>query len=201
MTLASTIKKTVTLGGRSFAQSKSQTIDESRVRELSLAAAKTGTLSTRTDADTGVLTLASGHGVTTGAVIDVFWSGGTRRNMDVGTVSGTSVPVDGGAGDNLPVLTTAVTAMVVTSEAFVFSGSDAVVITFYNGSGNYAHFSLRSSGAEELYVKLESGAVYVWYSGDGATNPVTGDSITVCRLTHADSTAAATMRFGVGITN
>lgn len=72
------------------------------------------TLTTRTSDSAGVITAPAGHGITTGATIDVYWmktinSGGydypvahIRYGMTVGTVSGTSIPVSGGLGDVLP---------------------------------------------------------------------------------------------------
>lgn len=67
-------------------------------------------LSTRTDATSGTITAPSGHGVTTGATIDVLWTveessyyiSKVRRGVTVGTVSGTSIPISGGLGDDLP---------------------------------------------------------------------------------------------------
>lgn len=69
-------------------------------------------LTTRTSATVGTITAPSGHGISTSDVIDVFWmedfgSYGTakiRRGVTVGTVSGTSIPISGGLGDDLPVL-------------------------------------------------------------------------------------------------
>ena len=58
--------------------------------------AKTGTLSTRTSTTVGTLTMAGGHGITTGVLIDLFWSGGSRARVTVGSVSGNSVPISGG---------------------------------------------------------------------------------------------------------
>lgn len=75
------------------------------------------TLTTRGGDDSGTVTAPSGHGITTGAVIDVYWGaiGGdsyahsyVRHNMTVGTVSGTSIPVSGGFGDVLPASSSAV---------------------------------------------------------------------------------------------
>lgn len=68
------------------------------------------TLSTRTNATSGVITAPSGHGVTTGSTIDVYWmevistynTARIRRNVTVGTVSGTSIPFSGGEGNDLP---------------------------------------------------------------------------------------------------
>lgn len=68
-------------------------------------------LTTRTSATEGTITAPSGHGVTTGATIDLAWAvtvsgdiqaAKVRRNVTVGTVSGTSIPFSGGLGDDLP---------------------------------------------------------------------------------------------------
>ncbi|MBK9128182.1 MAG: hypothetical protein IPM13_10320 [Phycisphaerales bacterium] len=63
---------------------------------------KRGTLTTRTSDTAGTLTMESGHGIATGNTIHVYWDGGKRIGVTVGTVSGTSVPISGGSGDNLP---------------------------------------------------------------------------------------------------
>jgi hypothetical protein len=75
--------------------------------------ARTGVLTARTDFDTGTITMDdSGHGITTGQTLAVWWStfgDGQIRGMTVGTVSGKSVPIDGGTGSPLPDVGTAVT--------------------------------------------------------------------------------------------
>ncbi len=62
-----------------------------------------GTLSTRTDDDTGIVTIASGHGVTTNDTIDVLWAAGKIYGMTVSASDSTTVTLDGGDGDALPV--------------------------------------------------------------------------------------------------
>ncbi len=73
-----------------------------------------GTLTTRTDADNGVVTLGAGHGLQPNDMVDVSWvgpagSGGIRR-MTVSSVSGNDVTVSAtvGASDALPAQDTAV---------------------------------------------------------------------------------------------
>lgn len=75
------------------------------------------TLTTRTNATSGTLTADSAsHGITTGTVMDIAWPEGSnptqngyiRRNVTVGTVSGTSIPFSGGLGADLPATSTAV---------------------------------------------------------------------------------------------
>lgn len=73
-----------------------------------------GTLTTRTDADNGVVTLAAGHGLQPNDMVDVSWAGpagsGGIRRMTVSSVSGNDVTVSAtvGASDALPALGTAV---------------------------------------------------------------------------------------------
>lgn len=67
-------------------------------------------LSTRSSATAGTITAPSGHGITTGSTIDVYWmevintynTARIRRGVSVGTVSGGSIPISGGAGNDLP---------------------------------------------------------------------------------------------------
>ncbi len=61
-------------------------------------------LTTRTDADTGILTVATGHGVTTNDTLDVFWSAGRIHGMTVTGTTSTTISIDGGSGDDLPVV-------------------------------------------------------------------------------------------------
>jgi hypothetical protein len=85
------------------------------------------TLTTRTSATAGTITAPSGHGVTTGATIDVWWVSGSsvfiRRNVTVGTVSGTSIPFSGGDGTDLPSAA---------SEIYVPTSNTAVIDYPYN---------------------------------------------------------------------
>lgn len=72
----------------------------------------TGELTTRTDNDTGVITIpnvgTTAHGITTANTVDLVWVGGTRQNMTVTGVAGTAVSVDGGTGTNLPAASTTI---------------------------------------------------------------------------------------------
>lgn len=173
-----------------------------------IAAAQVGTLSTRTDNDTGIATLSTGHGIETLDVVDVYWSGGVRYGMDA-TVSGNAVTVDGGAGDNLPVQDTAVTVVVQTAIEVNFDGDDAQIIgIFYRNpsdTGAKAHLDLQDSGdatIEEVDLAHETangGCNNQWNIAAGDTNVFTGNRITHGAASH-DSTSAGTLYILVGIT-
>jgi hypothetical protein len=100
-------------GSQSLGSQKVRTADGTVDVSPTLQPGKAGTLSTRTDDDTGVIT-ATAHGLSVSDVVDVYWSGGRRygmivssvadaNNVTVGTAGG-----DVGAGDAFPIATTAV---------------------------------------------------------------------------------------------
>ena len=77
----------------------------------------------------GVATLGADHGIETGDLVDVYWEGGVRYGVTVGTVSGTSVPLaDSGAGDNYPAQGTAITVAPVTELDSDFDGDKLVAL-------------------------------------------------------------------------
>ncbi len=73
-----------------------------------------GTLTTRTDDNTGVITLTSGtaaqYGISPASTINLVWATGSRTGMSVTGVAGNVVNLDVGSGDALPIVTTGITA-------------------------------------------------------------------------------------------
>ncbi len=68
-----------------------------------------GSLTTRTDFNTGVITVTDGdHGIVDTDYVFVWWTNGVARSMDVTDVTGNAITVDAGAGNNLPIVGTAV---------------------------------------------------------------------------------------------
>ncbi len=197
-TKSAVVRITVGVGGDTIISQQTITDDNDGTTGVEIGPAKTGTLTTRTDANTGTLTMAASHGITTGARLDLYWDGGMRRGITVGTVSVNSVPIDLGSGDDLPIATTAITAMVPDEEAVVITGDDVSFIAFGFGgtppAAAEAQFVLADSGDAELfYINLDgSRKGFVWCEGAGE-NPVAGDAIAKVFLSHGDSTAARTL--------
>jgi len=171
-----------------------------------LVAAQTGTLTTRTDDNTGVVTLSTGHGIVNGKV-DVYWATGVRYGMDA-TVATNAVSIDGGAGDVLPTQDDPCTVVIPTAIEVNFDGDDAQIvgIMYRNPSdtGAKAHLSLTDAGAAiikeaDLVHDTEPGGVNnVWDIANGDTNVFTGNRITAGSASH-DSTSAGTLYILVGI--
>lgn len=173
--------------------------------EIALPAADAGTLSTRTDDDTGTLTMSSGsHGITTGAVIDLYWSGGVRYGITVGTVSGTSVPIgadDSGAGDVLPAQDTAITADVQVSVNTLIDGDNVSLLAMElqtTGTSGKGHVDMLDSGPATIEeIDLVGNVPRVFDITGGDTNVFTGNVIESMKVSNGDTTAATLIICGV----
>lgn len=197
MSVEIAMRETYTVLGMSFPRVTTLEADGAVVKTPTIAAAKTGTLTTRTDANTGTLTMSASHGITTGARLDLYWTGGARRGITVGTVSVNSVPFDLGSGDDLPTNNTAITAMVPTSEAFVVTGDNAGALLV--SSEKYGTIVFAESDDTEVAYYLVGGSAGAeqsnyWTPARSATNPLASGDITKVYFSHGDSTASSLMR-------
>lgn len=188
------VSRTAKAGGKTFTNGGTTEVDGTLIKDPSLPAAKTGTLSTRSSDTAGTLTMASGHGITDGDIIDIYWSGGQCTSALVGTVATNSVPFTLATGDVLPAATTAITAMVQVEEdfhvteanlkgLFAAAGAAACSVTFYDGDD-------LPVGA--IRVKAGTGANnrhYIWDSEDGSTAALTDDCVKI-GITHGDGSSA-----------
>lgn len=207
MGMRATCQKTVSFGGKSFTESFNIDSDTGLVIEVSLAAGKAGTLTTRTDADTGVITTSAAHGLSAGNRVDVYWSGGRRRGMLVSSAAdGTHVTVgtaggDVGAGDNFPIATTAVVICLCTEITAAFAGNDANIIVICADHATALVVAADASSAELSYWHI-TGTDFM-ASWDNAhtdnTNPNAGDAVAKFYVSNGNSSAANVIKIGVGL--
>lgn len=160
-----------------------------------LAAGKAGTLSTRTDDDTGVVTLGAGHGVTTDDVVEVYWSGGLRYGMDVTVVDGNNVTIDLGSGDNLPSQDTAVVIGVRTELDADFDGDQIEIIAVQCNKRGHIEFQKGDDTVIDSQ-ELTANEPWTWISGQGVANPLTGDPVGKIQVSCGEA-AEATLFIGV----
>jgi len=188
-------QKATTLAGEQFVSNPSCSGERQELVKASVpASAATGTLTTRSSNSAGTLTLVSGHGITTSAVVDLYWSGGSRAGVTVGTVSGTSVPISGGSGGNLPTTTTAVVVMVAVAKDIDFVGDDVQQLLIQTDKAGRIAL-LDSAGSTLLTKTLGAGEVYDWHAGCGEANPLAGTTVASATMSHGDA-AAVVMRIG-----
>lgn len=167
--------------GNSFSLNQEIDYDNVAKAEPTLEAAWTGTLTVRTDNDTGSVTAQLGHTITTGSKVDLFWLNtdgtyGQRNNVTVGTVAGQVVPIDLGAGDNLPLAATAVRIMNRHTEAMVVTGNNVVGILVNMPTPGVVTFA-DAANASLLVIDLTDQVTYGWFNGNGVTNPLAGAAV------------------------
>ena len=182
-----TISASVQIGGVTSAASVQRSGDILDVA-IPVPAGKAGNLTTRTTDATGTLTMAdAGHGITTGAKIDLYWVGGMRYGVTVGTVSGTSVPIDLGAGDILPADESAIVACVQVSANVAFDGDDATIV--YAQCPQRASVDLNTAvPASVKHVELADAEPFTWWSDSGIANPVAANTIATAKCSNGSTT-------------
>lgn len=192
------IDLTSTVDGTSYRNSLEITTDNKANSTPVVQTADAGVLTTRTDNDTGVVTMAqSGHGINTGDRVDVYWTvAGTaykRYGVTVGTVSGTSVPIDLGSGDNLPTVGTDIILAVCDSEPVAMVGDDVQAFVLYAGFDGYVVVT-QANNTVITAQYLTAGQSFTWHVGNGITNPLAGVSVGKVFFSHKDTTSSREMR-------
>jgi hypothetical protein len=168
-------------------------------QNIDLAAAKTGTLSTRTNDTAGTLTMTNGHGIVDGDRIAIFWGAGVAYLATVGTVATNSVPFTGAAGTVLPIATTAVTVQVMTPLDVDFDGDKAEIVMASFTRRGVIVFEDASNTVLDAEA-LAAGEGYVYISGISQSNPLAGDPVDEVWIANGDSTTTSQFVFG-GIYN
>jgi hypothetical protein len=153
-----------------------------------LAAGLAGRLTTRTSDSVGVITLASGHGITGSDVIALQWATGRRRNITVSNPLTLTIDIEDGEGDVLPADES---DLVVCKEATIeslWTGNKAQLITL--SCDRDCQVRMCDDGDVELLaLELLANSPYFWCLSSGLTNPVAGDS--VAKLVVSAGTAVA----------
>lgn len=180
-----------------------RTADGGGIREITVPAGKPGQLTTRTDDETGTLTMESGHGISTSDVIDLYWEGGARFGITVGTVSSNSVPIgadNAGSGDNLPTNLTNIVACVPTAFNADIDGDSLKLIAVqpsYTSPTEDAqsHVSFLDADDDEIEaITMEANIPRVFDIEGGDANGFSGDPITHGTVSNGSSTNEMTLK-------
>src|SRR3990167_2367581 len=142
------------MGAKTIQSSISRDADHPNPYEVTLPVGKAGSLTTRTDDDTGTFACTA-HGLAVNDYADVYWStaGNVRYGMLVTAVGDAdTVTLDGGAGDVLPAEAAAV---VITEQVGIDTSIDADRISMI---GVYAQSATSPSTAvAHLHCKDANG--------------------------------------------
>ena len=203
MAVKATIKQSSSIGGIAFPESRSIEGDGQIVQSLAVPAAQGGSLTTRTNDTDGEITMdASDHTVDTGDRVDLYWVGGQRRGVTVGTVTATAVPISGGDGDVLPSQDTDIT-VALPEEIDIFVDGDNVdaVLAYSAQRGQIVFIDTDTSEVEIAVWNLGVGGVKSWHDEDGDDNPFAAVNIGRAYVSHDLESAAADMRLGIVYNN
>ncbi len=193
MSLTGTYALVVSASGISIQTSMTRTASEGiEPVDTDLPTGKAGTLSARTDNDTGVATLATGHGLQTGDKVDVFWDGGIRYGMSA-TVNGNDVTIDQGAGDDLPAQDTAVVVTKPISLDVTFDGDNLVLIAASTSQRSHLTF-VDAGGLTLAAVEIGTQEAWVWISGVGVANPLAGNPVAVIKASNSSSANTSNLK-------
>ncbi len=191
---SATLTVSSTIGGIAFSGRLARSGETPVASQLTLPAAKTGTLSTRTDANTGIVTAQAGHGFITGDVIDVYWAAGLHSSMTA-TVSGNAITLDGGEGDDLPNTATAVTLGKRVAIQDGFDGDLLKMLVVTLGAKGSVRF--QDDTVPVLSVNIAAGEAYAWTSDGPAVNPLA--STVVVQMFCSNQSSSSTNLVQVGM--
>lgn len=213
MAIEQSISLTATIGGTGYTVNQDGSEYTSEVDiDFELGTAWAGVLTTRTDDNTGTLTMDdAGHDIATGNRLDLYWTidgvNYCQRGITVGTVSGTSVPFDSGVGDNLPTAATEITAMVPTlwTGSVVEANIEAFAAQII-GTEKGAQVAIGASSFTEQAAFLLNGVTWTgdtaaWSDGvPGWTSPISAaTTFTQIYVSHGDAENEATFRMRIAI--
>jgi hypothetical protein len=201
--MTTTYSSTVQGGGISVQESVTRSGDSTVAAQIALPAGKSGTLTTRTDDNTGVVTVTAGHGITASDTVDVYWSTGRRYGVDVTATDSTTISIDLGAGDNLPASSTAVViCKQVTANVFIDGDNCKLVAVNFSipGGGTstkcrITFFDAVTGGGSAVGsgLDLTSNTPNITDIEGGATNGYTGNPI-LSLVASNGGTSAATLQ-------
>jgi len=200
-----TYSQSLTVGGLTIQPvSVIRTGDHPNTYEVVLPVGTAGTLTTRTDDDTGVITVAS-HSLIVGDRVNVFWSGGRRYGMLVSSQTGTTITVgtaggDIGAGDVFPATSTPV---VITKQVLINTAIDGdtiqilgiIAIATIGTSTAKAHIDMQDAGSASIEaINLTANVPIIYDVAGGASNVFTGNPITKSYAANGSATEELTLK-------
>jgi hypothetical protein len=181
-----------TVAGQSFSASLTRTPAGTLSHVSSIGAGTAGSLTTRTDNDTGTIT-ANGHPFNDADIVDVYWDGGMRYGMTVSSDAANTFVIGAsgvGAGDNLPAQDTPVIVCLQETVNFDIDGDDLELLAV-TADGRASFDFQEAGGTSVAHVEIGSAnEVLIWASDTAAANPLTGNAIGAVKV--SSGTAAAT---------
>lgn len=186
-----------TIGGIQISETITREGDHPNPYEISLPVASSGTVTNRTNNVLTDVTLLANHGLTNGTY-DCFFSGGVRYGT-AAAITGNTMTLSGGDGDNFPVNTTACQVSKVTAINTAIDGDGIELIAIELKSQNttttkVGHVKFMDAANNTVAeLDLVENTPRVWDIAGGAANAFAGEKITHAEAAMNDTALAATL--------
>lgn len=186
-----------TIGGIQISETITREGDHPNPYEISLPVASSGVVTNRTNNVLTDVTLLAGHGLTNGTY-DCFFSGGVRYGT-AAAITGNTMTLSGGDGDNFPVNTTACQVSKVTAINTAIDGDGIELIAIELKSQNttttkVGHVKFMDAANNTVAeLDLVENTPRVWDIAGGAANAFAGEKITHAEAAMNDTALAATL--------
>lgn len=190
MSLSSSVTLIYSLSGIGGQATITRTADGGTARDVTLNAATACVANTfaMTDSNTAACDLAAGHGLTN-TNYDVYWSAGVRYGV-AGGVTGNSIALEGGAGDDFPATNTAVTIAAQQEITVAITGNSASAIIAHPTVR--AHVDFQDVNSASLWQHdITAAEALSWFSDSGIDNPLLSDTVAKVMASTASTTAGS----------
>ena len=197
MTLEGSIQFIVSIGGVNISTTLTDTATGADTQNAALNKAWAGTLTTRTTDIAGEITATdAGHTITTGDVIDIYFTAGVAYGATVGTVAGTAIPFTAAAGTVLPTEDDAVNACVVTTLDVDIDGDLIQMLVATVPTRWHIVFEDVGDAVLDAQVALAD-YPYFYIAGAGMTNPLAGNAVDEIHVSCEDLADTKTFEMGI----
>ena len=176
-----TIQKTITeTGDHPNVYGDGQTL-------IAMPAGKAATAWVFTAANNAACNIAANHGYTN-CSMDVFWTDGLRYDCNA-VVTGNSLVITGGVGDNFPANAAADVVVCAVEQINTAIDGDAVQLLCINMTQRGSVYFEDANGDSIKQIELLADNPYTYAQSGGEASPMTGDPITVCFASNGSATA------------
>lgn len=163
-----------------------------------------GTLTTRTNGTSGVVTLTAGHGFTTGQKVDLYWTGGKAQRATLGTVTSTTAPIASVlSGDALPAADSTINLAPLVQSTFSVEGDDVRTFVLTTAVAGYFRFYSTSGTTDTLEYSryVEPGNAFGWDVDGGIDNPLEGMTISKVEMSQSGVSNSTTQMLAAAYRN
>ena len=189
------ITTSVRIAGVTLTSVVNRTEEASELISIDLEAGLAGVLATRTSDDVGIITVATGHGVTVSDIVSVFFADGVKYDCVVTGTTATTISISSSTGDILPVVTSDVVVGVQQSNAVLIAGDNLVAMVIRSTQRALSDFR-NVSPASVLAYDIPANEGRIWVSDSDVTNPLAGESVVTVHVANG-GTSATTVEIGL----